>query len=81
MATLYKALIENDDGIRVFQREITDPDAEYEAFEIFCNNKADELNGEIFGPYEDSEIIETIDVTDDDLVDPDFDESELEEDD
>ena len=74
--TLYKAFIENDDGVHVFQRKISDPEAEFEAFDFFCQNKADAMNGELFGPFTDEDIIETIDVTDDDLVDPDYDEDD-----
>lgn len=62
--TLYKALIENDDGIHVLQREVSDHEAEYEAFEIYCQNRADELDGDLFGPFADEDIVETVTVDD-----------------
>lgn len=58
--TLYVSLINADDGVHVFNKEITDPAGEYEDFETFCDNKAAELAGELFGPFAVTDIVEQV---------------------
>ena len=56
--TLYTALIEADDGIHLVRKEISDPTAEYEDFEIAMQNKADDLSGELHCIYCQDDIVE-----------------------
>lgn len=56
--TLYTALIEADDGIHLVRKEISDPTAEYEDFEIAMQNKADDLEGELHCIYCQEDIVE-----------------------
>jgi len=56
--TLYTALIEADDGIHLIRKEISDPTAEYEDFEIEMTTKADSLDGELHCIYCDDDIVE-----------------------
>lgn len=58
--TLYTAIIEENDGIHLIRKAISDPNAEYEDFEIAMENKADELNGELHCIYAADDIIEDI---------------------
>ena len=58
--TVYTVLIEADDGIHIFRKAISDPTGEYEDFEYAMQNKADELEGEMFGPYCDDDIVEDV---------------------
>lgn len=56
--TLYTAIIENDDGIHLIRKAISDPTAEYEDFEIAMENKADDLDGELHCIYCQDDIVE-----------------------
>lgn len=58
--TVYTALIEAEDGIHIFHKAISDPAGEYEDFEYAMQNKADDLEGELFGPYSDEDIVEDV---------------------
>ena len=62
--TLYTAIIETEDGIHIIRKEISDPEAEYESFEIAMENKADELDGELHCIYSQDDIIEDTTITD-----------------
>jgi len=57
-STLYIALIETEDGIYIFRKNISDPTAEYEDFEFSMQQKADDLNGDLLCIYCDDDIIE-----------------------
>ena len=57
-STLFTAIIEADDGIHLIRKAITDPNAEYEDFEIAMENKAVELDGELHCIYCDDDIVE-----------------------
>lgn len=59
-STLYTALIETNEGIHLIHKAISDPNAEYEDFEIAMENKADELGGELHCIYADEDIVEDI---------------------
>ena len=56
--TLYTALIDADDGIHILHKYISDPTAEFEDFELYCQNKALEIGGELLGPYSAQDIVE-----------------------
>ena len=56
--TLYTAIIENDDGIHLIRKAISDPTAEYEDFEIAMENKADDLDGKLHCIYCQDDIVE-----------------------
>lgn len=58
--TLYTAIIENDAGIHLFRKEISDPTAEYEDFEYAMQNKAADLDGELLCIYCQEDIVEDI---------------------
>lgn len=58
--TLYTALIEANDGIHLVRKEIDDPTAEYEDFEIAMENKADDLDGELHCIYSADDIVEDV---------------------
>lgn len=58
--TMYTALIEANDGIHLIRKEIEDPTAEYEDFEIAMENKADQLDGELHTIYSADDIVEDI---------------------
>lgn len=58
--TLYTAIIENDAGIHLFRKEISDPTAEYEDFEIAMQNKADELDGELYCIFCQEDVVDDI---------------------
>ena len=58
--TVYTALINAEDGVHIIRKAIADPTAEYEDFEITVQNKADDLDGELFGPYCDEDIVEDV---------------------
>ena len=58
--TLYTALIEADDGIHIIRKEIADPTAEYEDFEIAMESKADDLGGELHCIYAPDDIVEDV---------------------
>lgn len=62
--TLYTALISANDGIHVFHKFISDPAAEYEDFELFCQNKTVELDGDLFGPYGADDVVENLTLPD-----------------
>lgn len=59
-AAVYTAIIEDDNGIHLVHKSISDPNAEYEDFEIAMENKADDLNGELYCIYSDDDIVEDI---------------------
>ena len=56
--TLYTAVIEGNDGIHLIRKAISDPNAEYEDFEIAMENKADALDGELHVIYAQDDIVE-----------------------
>lgn len=58
--TRFTALIEANDGIHLFRKEISDPTAEYEDFEIAMENKAEKLSGELHLIYADEDIVEDV---------------------
>jgi len=58
--TLYTAVIESDDGIHLIRKNISDPTAEYEDFEIAMENKADDLGGELHVIYAPEDIVEDV---------------------
>lgn len=58
--TLYTAIIEAEDGIHLIRKEISDPTAEYEDFEIEAENRADDLDGELLVIYSPDDIIEDV---------------------
>jgi len=62
--TLYTAVIEADDGIHLIRKGISDPTAEYEDFEIAMENKADELDGELYCIYCPDDVVEDVTLTD-----------------
>ena len=58
--TLYTALIEADDGIHLIRKEISDPTAEYEDFEIAMEDKANDLSGELHLIYAEEDVVEDV---------------------
>lgn len=58
--TLYTAIIEANDGIHLLRKEISDPTAEYEDFEITAEIRANELEGELLCIYEPGDVVEDI---------------------
>ena len=56
--TLYTAVIEADDGIHLIRKNIEDPTAEYEDFEVAMNTKADDLGGELHVIYAPDDVVE-----------------------
>ena len=56
--TLYTAVIEADDGIHLIRKAISDPNAEYEDFEIAMENKAADLDGELHLIYAQEDVVE-----------------------
>ena len=58
--TLYKAIIEADDGIHLIRKFITDPTAEYEDFEYAMQNKANDLDGELHCIFCQEDIVEDV---------------------
>lgn len=58
--TVYTALINADDGVHIIRKAISDPTAEYEDFEYGVQNRAEELNGDLFGPYCDDDVVEDV---------------------
>lgn len=58
--TLYTAVIETEDGIHLIRKEISDPTAEYEDFEIEAENRADKLDGELLVIYSPEDIVEDV---------------------
>ena len=58
--TLYTALIEANDGIHLIRKEISDPTAEYEDFEIEVTDMAGRLDGELHCIYADEDIVEDV---------------------
>lgn len=63
--TLYIAMIESEDGVHIFRHNCLDDDpASFEDFEIFCQDKADELEGELFGPYAADSVVEETTIPD-----------------
>ena len=58
--TLYTALINADDGVHIIRKEVSDDHGAYEDFEYAVQDKANDLNGELFGPYSHDDIVEDI---------------------
>ena len=58
--TLYTALINADDGIHIIRKEVSDDHGAYEDFEYAAQNKASDLDGELFGPYCQDDVVEDI---------------------
>lgn len=58
--TLYTALINADDGVHIIRKEASDDHGAYEDFEYAVQDKASDLNGELFGPYSQDDIVEDI---------------------
>ena len=58
--TLYTALINADDGIHIIRKEVSDEHGAYEDFEYAMQDKANDLSGELFGPYCQEDIVEDI---------------------
>lgn len=56
--TLYTAIIEANDGIHLFRKNITDPTAEYEDFEFSMQDKAEDLDGDLHCIYCDEDVVE-----------------------
>lgn len=56
--TLYTAIIETEEGIHLIRKEISDPNAEYEDFEIEMQNKAADLDGELHCIYCQEDVVE-----------------------
>jgi len=56
--TLYTAMIEANDGIHLFRKEISDPTAEYEDFEYAMQDKSADLEGELLCIYSPDDIVE-----------------------
>ena len=58
--TLYTALINADDGIHIIRKEVSDDHGAYEDFEYAMQDKANDLSGELFGPYCQEDIVEDV---------------------
>lgn len=56
--TYYTAMIEANDGIHLFRKEISDPTAEYEDFEYAVQDKAADLEGDLLCIYCPDDIVE-----------------------
>ena len=56
--TLYTAIIETEEGIHLIRKEISDPNAEYEDYEIEMQNKAADLDGELHCIYCQEDVVE-----------------------
>lgn len=56
--TLYTALIEADDGIHLIRKAISDPNGEYEDFEVAMDTKANDLGGDLHIIYAEDDIVE-----------------------
>lgn len=58
--TIYTAIIEAEDGIHIFHKAVSDEHGAFEDFEYAMQDKAAELDGELFGPYGEDDIIEDV---------------------
>jgi len=58
--TLYTALINAEDGVHIIRKEVSDDHGAYEDFEYAVQDKANDLDGELFGPYSQDDIVEDI---------------------
>ena len=58
--TTYTALIETEEGIHIFHKAVSDDHGAYEDFEYAMQDKAADLDGELFGPYSDDDIVEDV---------------------
>ena len=62
--TLYTAMIEAEDGLHLFRKNISDHNAQYEDFEIAMEDKADDLDGELLTIYAPGDIVEDVTLED-----------------
>ena len=62
--TIYTAVIEANDGIHLIRKAISDPNAQYEDFEIAMEHKADNLGGELHCIYCQDDVVENVMLTD-----------------
>jgi len=58
--TIYTVLINANDGIHIIHKAVSDEHGAYEDFEYAMQDKANDLDGELFGPYSDDDIVEDI---------------------
>lgn len=58
--TIYTVLINANDGIHIIHKAVSDEHGAYEDFEYAMQDKANDLDGELFGPYCDEDIVEDI---------------------
>ena len=58
--TLYTAMINADDGIHIIRKNVSDEHGAFEDFEYAMQDKANDLSGELFGPYCQEDIVEDI---------------------
>ena len=57
--TTYTALIEDEKGIHIYRKDIPDADpAAFEDFELYVNSLSSKLDGDLFGPYSQEDILE-----------------------
>ena len=56
--TLYTAMIRAEDGIHIIRKNVSDEHGAYEDFEYAMQNKANEMPGELFGPFCQEDIVE-----------------------
>ena len=58
--TLYTAMINADDGIHIIRKNVSDEHGAFEDFEYAMQDKANDLSGELFGPYCQDDVVEDI---------------------
>lgn len=58
--TLYTALINANDGVHIYRKSVPDDHGAYEDFEYEVQNKAADMDGELFGPYAPEDVVEDV---------------------
>ena len=58
--TLYTAMINADDGIHIIHKNVSDDHGAFEDFEYAMQDKANDLSGDLFGPYCQEDVVEDI---------------------
>ena len=58
--TLFTAMINADDGIHIIRKNVSDEHGAFEDFEYAMQDKANDLSGDLFGPYCQEDIVEDI---------------------
>ena len=58
--TLFTAMINADDGIHIIRKNVSDEHGAFEDFEYAMQDKANDLSGDLFGPYCQEDVVEDI---------------------